>query len=63
MTVQGQYIINTSNVASGEFVSEGASFVVQMNNNIVITPTLSAELTGMYISGVSQGFLVTHVTQ
>ena len=54
MTVQGQYIINTSN----DFVSEGGSLVVQMNNNIVITPSLSAELTGMYISGVRQGYLV-----
>lgn len=32
--------------------------VVQLNNNITITPTLSAELTGMYVSGMHRGYFV-----
>jgi len=56
LTVQGAYSINTSNEASGEFVNEGGSFTAQMNNNFVITPTTSAEVTGMYISGLRYGY-------
>jgi outer membrane receptor protein involved in Fe transport len=58
MTVQGAYLINTSEEASGEFVNKGGTLVAQLNNNIAITPTLSAEVTGMYISGIRQGYLV-----
>ena len=58
LTVQGSYVVNSSNVASGEYVSKGEMLIVQMSNNIVITPSLSAELTGMYVSGVRQGYLV-----
>ncbi|MCL2311743.1 MAG: outer membrane beta-barrel family protein, partial [Firmicutes bacterium] len=42
---------------SGEFVSKGSSFTFQLSNNFTITPTLSAELTGMYITGMRQGYL------
>ena len=58
LTVQGTYYYNTSNEASGEFVNKGGSFVVQLNNNLTITPTLSAEVTGLYISGMRQGYFV-----
>ena len=58
LTVQGAYQINTSDEASGEFESKGSSFVVQLNNNLTITPSLSAEVTGMYMSGIRQGYLV-----
>ena len=58
LTVQGAYLINTSDEASGEFVNKGSSFVVQLGNNITITPTLSAEVTGMYMSGMRQGYMV-----
>ena len=53
MTVQGSYLEETS----GEFVSKGSSFTFQLSNNFTITPTLSAELTGMYITGMRQGYL------
>lgn len=56
--VQGAYVINTSNEASGEFVNNGGMLVVQLNNNITITPTLSAELTGLYTSGMHRGYFV-----
>lgn len=56
--VQGAYVINTSNEASGEFVNKGGMLVVQLNNNITITPTLSAELTGLYVSGIHRGYFV-----
>ena len=58
LTVQGAYASNTSNEASGEFVSKGGSVVVQLNNNLTVTPSLSAEVTGMYISGMRQGYFV-----
>jgi len=58
LTVQGMYAINTSDEASGEFVNKGGALTVQLNNNITITPTLSAELTGMYISGIRQAYYV-----
>ena len=54
LTIQGGYTKNTSN----EFVSKGSSFYTQLNNNIIITPTLSAEVTGMYRSGGHQGYMV-----
>ena len=57
MTVQGIYAKNTSNEASGEFINKGGSLIVQLNNNLVITPALSAEITGMYISGMRMGYL------
>ena len=58
LTVQGGYLINTSNEASGEFVNKGSVLTVQLSNNIVITSTLSAEITGMYMSEVRQGYFV-----
>ncbi|MDR2887629.1 MAG: outer membrane beta-barrel family protein, partial [Bacteroidales bacterium] len=58
ITAQSAYQINTSNGASGEFVGEGTSLMVQLNNNITITPTLSADVTGMYISGIRSGYMV-----
>ncbi|MDR2887185.1 MAG: TonB-dependent receptor [Bacteroidales bacterium] len=56
--VQGAYQIGTSNEASGRFVNEGGSLIVQLNNNLTITPTLSAEVTGMYMSGMRMGYFV-----
>jgi hypothetical protein len=50
---QYAYEINTS----GEFVSEGGMLVAQLSNNITITPTLSAEVTGFYMSGARQGYI------
>ena len=58
LTVQGAYNINTSDEASGEFVNKGGSLIAQLNNNITITPTLSAEVTGMYITGMRMGYMV-----
>ena len=55
---EGAYQINTSQEESGEFVNKGIGFYVQLNNNITITPSLSAEITGMYISKMRQGYLV-----
>ena len=57
-TVIGNYMVNTSQEASGEYTNKGGSFIAQINNNITITPTLSAEVTGLYISGVRQGYFV-----
>ena len=54
MTVQYAYNINNS----GDFVSEGGMFVAQLNNNITITPTLSADVTGWYQSGARMGYMV-----
>jgi len=50
MTVQGGYAVSTSNEVSGEFVNKGGMLYIQLNNNITITPTLSAEVTGWYQS-------------
>jgi hypothetical protein len=58
LTVQGAYAVGTSNEASGKFTNKGSSLVVQLNNNIVLTPTLSAEITGMYMSEMRMGYLV-----
>ena len=58
LTVQGVYATNTSNEASGEFVNKGGSLIIQLNNNITITPTLSAEVTGMYMSKMRMGYFV-----
>jgi len=58
LTLQGIYTTNTSNEVSGEFVNKGTSLVAQLNNNINITPTLSAEMTGLYVSGIRQAYYV-----
>jgi len=58
ITVQGGYVVSTSNEASGEFVNKGGSMYIHLNNNINITPTLSAELTGWYQSNVRVAYLV-----
>ena len=58
MMVQYAYNINKSNEASGEFVNEGGMFVAQLSNNITITPTLSADVTGFYASGAHMGYFV-----
>jgi len=58
MTVQGGYGISTSKEASDEFVNKGGSLYVQLNNNITITPTLSAELTGWYQSSSRSAYYV-----
>ena len=58
MTAQGVYQINTSNEISGEFVSEGSSLILQLNNNITVTPSLSAEVNGLYVSGMRLGYFV-----
>jgi hypothetical protein len=58
MTVQSAYQINTSNEALAEFEGKGTSLMAQFSNNIAITPTLSADVTGMYISGMRSGYMV-----
>ena len=58
LTVQGAYMINTSKETSNEFNNNGGMIMAQLNNNIAITPTLSAEVTGMYMSKVRQGYTV-----
>jgi hypothetical protein len=58
LTIQGAYQINTAEGTLDDYESKGTSFVVQLNNNLTITPTLSAEITGMYLSGIRQGYLV-----
>ena len=58
LTVQGSYMKNTSEEASGEFVNKGNSLTFQLNNNITLTPTLSAEVTGMYLSKGRNGYMV-----
>ena len=54
LMVSGAYLINTSN----EFVNKGNMFYVQQSNNITITPTLSAEITGLYRSRARQAYFV-----
>jgi hypothetical protein len=58
LTVQGGYLKNTSAEATGEFVNEGMAFMAQLNNNITITPTLSAEITGLYVAGQRMAYFV-----
>jgi outer membrane receptor protein involved in Fe transport len=58
LTVQGGYAISTSDEASGEFVNNGGFFYAQLNNNITITPALSAEITGFYQSKWRVTYLV-----
>ena len=56
MTVQGDYKTNTSHEASGEFVNKGFTFYIQQNNNITITPTLSADISGWFRSKERSGY-------
>jgi len=58
LTVQGSYIIGTSNEEFGEFVSKGGMFLFQLNNSITISPTLSADVTGLYISRQRAAYMV-----
>ena len=58
LTVSGGYDINTSNEVSGKYTNKGGSFTVQLNNNLTITPSLSAEITALYISGMYHGYTV-----
>jgi len=48
LTIVGGYAISTSEEASGAFVNKGIIFDAQINNNISITPVLSAEINGSY---------------
>jgi len=57
-TVMGFHSINTSQRATGEFTNNGSAIYVQLNNDITITPTLSAEVTGMYSSKERLGYYV-----
>jgi len=55
MGIDGGYMKSTS----GEFVNEGIAFWMNMNNNITITPTLSAEISGFGNSRYRRGYSVT----
>jgi len=52
------YLTNTSDETSGEFVNKGGSLIAQLSNNLTITSSLSAEVTGLYVSGMRQGYFV-----
>jgi hypothetical protein len=56
LTVQGGYIYNTSDGASGRFVNESGMVYAQLNNTVNITPTLSADITGWYQSRAHFGY-------
>jgi outer membrane receptor protein involved in Fe transport len=58
LVAQSAYQINTSNEVSGEFTNKGSSLVLQLNNNITIMPTLSAEITGVYMLGMRMGYFL-----
>jgi hypothetical protein len=49
--------VNVSRDAYGEINDHSFTGVAQMNNNFILTPTLSAELTGLYYSNIRQGYL------
>jgi hypothetical protein len=57
LTVIGLYGVNVSRDAYGDINDHSFTWVTQMNNNFTITPTLSAELTGLYYSNIRQGYL------
>ncbi|MDR2886661.1 MAG: TonB-dependent receptor, partial [Bacteroidales bacterium] len=58
LSVFGAYQTNTSDEITGEFVNDGIDFYVQLYNNFTIAPNLSAEITGMYLSGAHMGYIV-----
>ena len=57
ITVQGVYAISKTNEEFGTFENKGGYVVIQLNNNITITPALSAELTGFYMSKQQAAYL------
>ena len=58
LSLMGMYLTNTSDETSGEFVNKGGSLIAQLSNNLTITSSLSAEVTGLYVSGMRQGYFV-----
>jgi hypothetical protein len=58
LMTQYAYVINTSDEATSEFINRGSTFIANFNNNFTITPTLSAEVTGLYVAGIRQGYFV-----
>jgi hypothetical protein len=59
LTAEGAYVRNTSNETYGTFENNGFMLQVQLYNRFNITPTLSAELTGMYVSSQKQAYFYT----
>jgi len=57
LTVQGAYVMGKSHDEFGAFENSGGYVVIQLNNNITITPALSAELTGFYMSKQHAAYL------
>jgi hypothetical protein len=56
LTVEGAYVSNTSNEASGVFENNGFMLQALLSNRFTVTPTLSAELTGIYVSPQKQTY-------
>ncbi len=52
LMVQSGYLSNKNKGYS----SDGIFTQVQLNNSLTITPTLSAEVTGMYVTGAKEGY-------
>jgi hypothetical protein len=52
LMAQGGYLDN----ANGNYTGNGLSFTTNLSNNITFTPTLSAEITGMYVYGIKEGY-------
>jgi hypothetical protein len=52
LTVQGGYL----DKANGDYAGSGMMYMANLSNNITLTPTLSAEITGMYASGMKEGY-------
>jgi len=55
---QYAYLINNSNDISSDFANRGGMYVVQLRNGFLISPTLYAELTGLFTSKVHMGYFV-----
>jgi hypothetical protein len=58
LSVEGQYQHNTSNENYGNFENNGFALQAQLYNQITLTPTLSANLTAMYVSSQRQTYMV-----
>jgi hypothetical protein len=52
LMAQGDYLDNTN----GDYTSNGLMLTASLNNNITLTPTLSAEISGIYLSGIKEGY-------
>jgi hypothetical protein len=58
LALEGEYQHNTSKESYGNFENNGFAVQAQLYNQITLTPTLSANVTAMYVSSQRQAYMV-----